>query len=313
MVPGEWPDRLPSFFALLDLPSPLLTSSLPCSPPCQVYGGLQDYLYLGIGAYCTTVEMNDQKWPDEVDLPRFWKQHRASMYAFLDAYLSQGIMVRFRANEPGDSVVVKAAGASLQVARAFLDLEAGEEVSVHFPVPTGAYKVAAEWQGDDPQHPELAAAEVEVRPDARASLTLARPLPAARGGPMRVAGLVDLSDASSSGPSLVGTANGERREEGVPPSRPGERNYRLNVQGGMTSDRQQPLRDAVLQNLKNRVESTHNASWKRSHRAQECQRQHGALTPPAAWCAHAAVSTRQPATTAGWHGRGGQQAAPVWQ
>ena len=51
-------------------------------------------MYLKHGVYTTTVEMNDEKWPSETELSRLWLQHRASMYAFLETYLCQGITIK---------------------------------------------------------------------------------------------------------------------------------------------------------------------------------------------------------------------------
>jgi len=145
-----------------------------------VYGGLQDYLYLMYGAYTTTIEMNEEKWPDEKELPRLWLQHRESMYAFLKAYLNQGITVKVDLGIDGlRKVSVKLL--TDQMGKT-LDFYHSKDFSgiqaAHYPVPKGTYNVLVNWTyANNAPKPKIFNLQLEVKENERTVATAKPPNP----------------------------------------------------------------------------------------------------------------------------------------
>ena len=137
-----------------------------------LWGGLQDFFYLKNQVYFTTIEMSDEKWPDASELPKWWKQHRPSMYELLKAYLCQGLTVQVDfpegSSEHEVNVTMLNKGMGSQVR-----FKTSSTHGVHYPVPAGEYSVRVEWKGG--WIPKKAVLSTEVRPDERTLLRAQKP------------------------------------------------------------------------------------------------------------------------------------------
>ena len=125
-----------------------------------VYGGIQDYLYLRHSVYTTTIEMNKDKWPPESQLQQLWMQHRPSMYAFLKAYLCQGVTVQvdFPPGARKEDVVVSMLTPGMGRPTHFRD---NVSHGVHYPVPAGTYSIGIDWGLGESKRSESLVATVE--------------------------------------------------------------------------------------------------------------------------------------------------------
>jgi carboxypeptidase D len=113
-----------------------------------LYGGLQDWLYLKHNVYTTIVEMNDEKWPAESELEGLWRQHKRSMYAFLVAYVCEGLTVEvdFAPGSPEEEVTVTML--NQQMGRP-VKFKSSTLHGVHYPVPEGQYSVRVDWESGE--------------------------------------------------------------------------------------------------------------------------------------------------------------------
>ena len=186
-----------------------------------LYGGIQDYTYLKHSVYATTIEMNLQKWPPESQLQQLWMQHRPSMYAFLKAYLCQGVTVQvdFPPGARKEDVVVSMLTPGMGRPTHFRD---NVSHGVHYPVPAGTYSIGIDWGLGESKRSESLVATVE--PGKRTMLhAMAPPQEAAVGDEKEVGKKVGRAPSP---PSRVVRINVEKREEpaGMEQKKGGESN-----------------------------------------------------------------------------------------
>ena len=160
-----------------------------------VYGGLQDWLYLRHNIYTTTVEMNDQKWPDQSQLQRLWMQHRRSMYEYLRAHISQGLTVQvdFPPGSPEEEVLVTMV--TPQMGRP-VSFKSRTSHGVHYPVPPGNYSVSVSWLNTG----QMQSLSVSVGEGSRTTLRVEKPAESSLEDPLA---LVEEKPAEASSSASV--------------------------------------------------------------------------------------------------------------
>jgi len=225
--------------------------------------------------------MNDQKWPPEAQLGALWRQHRASMYAFLDAYLCQGITVKVKRG-PDDLRVVEVAMVTEEMGRLMVfsgslgyingDPQGDSLLTVHYPVPPGEYDLQVNWvdRGDTSSVGDRQLLHVKVEANSRTTVIAERPAPVVFSDPLpplppNAVDEPDLPAADS--PSSNGDIGAEPPRNNLVV--PGDRRPGLET----TQENEMGTRgDGVIsEGMRSKAMLLEKISWRRSQRANEIQ------------------------------------------
>ncbi len=107
-----------------------------------ISGGMQDWNYTWEGDIEVTVELNDDKWPPESELPRLWDENRESMLSYLERALT-GVRGIVTDEETGAPVA-----ATLRIAGRDIDFFTDPEVGdFHRPMPAGTFDLVVSAPG----------------------------------------------------------------------------------------------------------------------------------------------------------------------
>ncbi|XP_010261030.1 PREDICTED: carboxypeptidase SOL1 isoform X2 [Nelumbo nucifera] len=108
-----------------------------------IYGGMQDWNYIHAGCFELTLEISDNKWPMENEIPILWEYNRMSMLNLVASIVKTGVHGRILSSKGGQplpaSIAIKGINSTIEAGGLFGDyhriLAPGESYEVMVSMP----------------------------------------------------------------------------------------------------------------------------------------------------------------------------------